>query len=104
MLVWKPGNFKILIIGGNEDLIPRVERRLGQVISLPIDFLTIAFTELQNETVILSPVNLILVNKGDQEQFEAFMTRQFFSDGGFIPSLFFQLIDGDADEGIEFYA
>lgn len=102
MLIWRPGNFKILLVGDQVDVIPMVERRIGRVISLPVDIHRFSLEELKAEKVEVPPLDLIIVDKVHEEQFQTVYQSQIFSDKDFIPSLMFQLGDKDSDEEIEF--
>lgn len=102
MLIWKAENFKILIVGGSVEVIPIVERRIGQVISLPIEIHSISFEELEDDTFLIPAVDLILVERVNQHRFNSLFQLRFFSTSDFIPSLIFHLTEKETDDEIEF--
>lgn len=102
MLVWKPGNFKILIVGSQVDAIPIVERRIGKVISLPIDIHILSPEKLNLDKAIIPSVDLILVDKVHEKQFRSYYQDRIFSSKDFIPSLTFHLKHNDSGSEIEF--
>lgn len=102
MLVWRPGNFKILIVGSQVDAIPIVERRIGKVISLPIDIHLVSLEELNDQAVSIPTVDLILGDKIQLERFYSVFQSRFLSSRDFIPSLGFHLKEKQAEDEIEF--
>lgn len=101
MLIWKPGNFRILIVGGPIDVVATVERRIGKVISLPIDTHTITFEEIKNAQVTLPTVDLILVDKAFKDEFQAVFLTRFYASGDFVPAMVFHLGKSGTEEEIE---
>ena len=101
MLVWKPGNFKILIVGVQVDVIPIVERRIGQVISLPIDIHYLSLERFFMEETIPT-LDLILVDKVYEEHVRIFHRSRVNAQNDFVPCLMFHWKEEDSGGEIEF--
>ena len=66
MLIWKQHAFKILVIGGPEGIIPKVENRIGKEINFPLDVQQFTFEQTVEIKNRLKEADLILVDQENQ--------------------------------------
>jgi hypothetical protein len=100
MLSWKQNAFKILVIGGPDGIITKVEKRIGREINFLLDVKKLTFEEALEIIDRLLEADLIFVEFSHQTQFKDLIQASIQYPDGFVPSIGFRMND---DDNMEFW-
>lgn len=103
MLSWKQNAFKVLIIGGAEEVISIVEKRIGKDFKFELEVQQLDFSEVPEVKDRLSEVDLIFVEVSHQSQLIDLIHSSVQFPSGFIPSIGFRMQDTGQGQSIEFF-